>query len=264
MMIAMSRQSAADAASPSAPPASSERSEIRPPARPARLPMWVADQLEDHLLEGRFGVGDQMPTEPALAESFGVSRQVVREAARLLEDRGLVEIRAGRGMTVLAPNVDSIVRRFRMLLRRGDASFEQLMELRRMTEGDMASLAAQNRTNEDVESMRAAIATAAENLDDYATCMDADLAFHMALARATHNPFVLAFVQPINVVLRDVYRKPIEYLATQSDTVAEHSAIVDAVAGRDVEAARTATATHLGRVVEDAARLVDELAVPRP
>lgn len=226
--------------------------------RPTRLPMWVADQLEEALLKGDFAIGAQMPTEPAIAERFGVSRQVVREAARLLEDRGLVEIRAGRGMTVIAPNVDSSVDRLRMLLRRGDASFEQLMELRQMTEGDMAGLAARHRTDEDVERMRAAIADAADHLDDYAICMDADLAFHMAVARATHNPFVLAIVQPVNVVLRDVYRKPIEYLATQSDTVAEHTAIADAVASGDVPAAREATARHLGRVVDDATALVDE------
>jgi DNA-binding FadR family transcriptional regulator len=88
--------------------------------------------------------------------------------------------------------------------------------------------------------------------------MDADLAFHMAVARATHNPFVLAIVQPVNVVLRDVYRRPIEYLATQTDTVAEHTAIADAIAAGDARAARRATALHLGRVVDDAGRLVDE------
>ncbi|MGC5615101.1 FadR/GntR family transcriptional regulator [Georgenia sp. Z1491] len=231
------------------------------PVRPARLPMWLADQLEEALLHGEYPVGSLMPTEKAIADDFGVSRQVVREAARLLEDRGLVEIRAGRGMTVIAPNVDSIVQRFRMLLQHGHASFEKLMELRRMTEVDMATLAAANRTDDDVAHMRDAIARAAENLDDYAACMDADMAFHMAVARATQNPFVLAFVQPINLVLRDVYRKPIGYLATQADTVAEHTAIADAIAARDVEAARRATSAHLGRVVDDAGTLVDEDAV---
>src|SRR5690625_7366735 len=127
-----------------------------------------------------------MPTEKGIATDYGVSRQVVREAARLLEDRGLVEIRAGRGMTVVAPNVDTIVQRFRMLLRRGEASFEQLMELRQMTEGDMAALAARNRSEEDLTRMRAMIAMAADSVDDVAACMDADMGFHMAeLGRAS-------------------------------------------------------------------------------
>ncbi|SJM48043.1 Transcriptional regulator, GntR family [Actinomycetales bacterium JB111] len=253
MMLGMNSQSA-----PAPDLSGIARGTATASGRPARLPVWVADQLEEALLGGTFAVGTQMPTEPALAERFGVSRQVVREAARLLEDRGLVEIRAGRGMTVLAPTVESSVDRMRTLLRRGDASFDQLMELRQMTEVDMSALAARNRTDEDVASMQAAIADAAAHLDDYAICMDADLAFHMAVARATHNPFVLAIVQPVNVVLRDVYRKPIEYLATQTDTVAEHTSIADAIAAGDARAARKATALHLGRVVDDAGRLVDE------
>ncbi|CAN5527307.1 FadR/GntR family transcriptional regulator [soil metagenome] len=220
--------------------------------------MWLADQLEEGLLEGKHPIGSRMPTEKAIAGNYGVSRQVVREAARLLEDRGLVDIKAGRGMTVVEPNVDTIVQRFRMLLRRGDVSFEQLMELRQMTEGDMTALAALNRTPEDVDRMQAVIAQARANLTDYAACLDADLAFHMAVARATRNPLILAFVQPVNIVLRDVYRKPIGYLATQPDTLAEHAAIAQAIADQDPKAAGIASVHHLKRVADDAARLVDD------
>ena len=51
-------------------------------SRPARLPLWLADEIEEHMLEGEFIVDAQLPTETALSESYGVSRQVVREAAR--------------------------------------------------------------------------------------------------------------------------------------------------------------------------------------
>ena len=256
MMIPMGSQSVTETSTWTMPQAAAVA-----PARPARLPMWLADQLEELLLQGRFPVGTQMPTEKGIATDYGVSRQVVREAARLLEDRGLVEIRAGRGMTVVAPNVDTIVQRFRMLLRRGEASFEQLMELRQMTEGDMAALAARNRSEVDLTRMRAMIAMAADNVDDFAACMDADMGFHMAVARATQNPFVLTFVQPINLVLRDLYRKPIGYLAAQPSTLSEHTAITEAIAAGDVEAARQATSVHLGRVLEDAGTLVDRSSV---
>jgi GntR family transcriptional regulator, transcriptional repressor for pyruvate dehydrogenase complex len=224
--------------------------------RPARLPLWLADEIEEHMLEGEFLVDAQLPTETALSESYGVSRQVVREAARLLEDRGLVNIRPGRGMTVAAPDVETIVRRYRSLLRRDRASFVHLMQLRQMIEVDMTALAALNRTEADVARMREVLAQAAEHLDDYSACLEADLAFHLAVAHATQNPFVLTFVQPINLVLRDVYREPIGYLATQANTLREHGAIADAIAGGDADAARAAAALHLSRVVEDAAKLV--------
>lgn len=226
--------------------------------RPARLPLWLADQIEEHMLERDYLVDAQLPTETALAETYGVSRQVVREAARLLEDRGLVNIRPGRGMTVAAPGVDAIVQRYRSVLRRDRASFVQLMQLRRMTEVDMTALAALNRTDADLQRMGDALAHARARLDDYGACLDADLAFHLAVARATQNPFVLAFVQPINMVLRDVYREPIGYLATQESTLREHGAIAGAIEARDAGAARDAAALHLARIVDDAATLVPE------
>ena len=197
-------------------------------------------------------------TETALAETYGVSRQVVREAARLLEDRGLVTIRPGRGMTVAAPGVDTIVRRYRSLLRRDRASFVQLMQVRQMMEVDMTALAALNRTDDDLDRMRGALTQAREHLDDYTACLDADLTFHLAVAQATQNPFVLTFVQPINMALRDVYREPIGYLATQESTLREHGAIADAIARRDPDAARAAAAAHRARVGDDAATLVPQ------
>lgn len=241
MMIAMNLQSPA---------------ERRREPRPARLPLWLADQIEEEVLGGHHLVDAQLPTEVALAETYSVSRQVVREAARLLEDRGLVTIRPGRGMTVAAPSIDTIVQRYRSVLRRGKASFAHLMELRQMIEVDMTGLAARNRTDTDIDRMADALALAHANLGDYEACLDADLAFHLAVAGATQNPFVLTFVEPINTALRDLYRKPIGYLATQDSTVREHGAIADAIAAGDADAARAAAAAHLQRIVDDAATLV--------
>jgi GntR family transcriptional regulator, transcriptional repressor for pyruvate dehydrogenase complex len=241
MMIAMNGQSSAQG---------------RRLTRPARLPLWLADQIEEDMLGGDHVVDAQLPTELALAESYGVSRQVVREAARLLEDRGLVNIRPGRGMTVAAPSVETIVQRYRSVLRRDKASFAHLMELRQMIEGDMTALAARNRTDADVARMRQALDAARARLDDYEACLEADLAFHLAVAAATQNPFVMTFVEPINTVLRDVYRKPIGYLATQESTLREHGAIADAIDAGDADAARAAAAAHLDRIVDDAAKLV--------
>jgi DNA-binding FadR family transcriptional regulator len=225
-------------------------------ARPARLPLWLADQIEEDMLGREHVVDAQLPTEVALSASYGVSRQVVREAARLLEDRGLVNIRPGRGMTVAAPSVETIVQRYRSVLRRDKASFADLMELRQMFEGDMTALAARNRTDVDIARLREALADAHANAGDYEACLEADLAFHLAVAAATQNPFVMTFVQPVNTVLRDLYRKPIGYLATQESTLAEHGAIADAIAASDAGAARAAASAHLARVVDDAAKLV--------
>lgn len=224
--------------------------------RPARLPQWLADEIEDDVLAQGYPDDAQLPTETALSQTYGVSRQVVREAARLLEDRGLVSIRAGRGMTVAAAGVDNIVQRYRTLLRRDRAGFEHLMQLRQMSEIEMAALAATHRTEADVDRLRDLLDTAIEHRDDYSAWLDADLAFHLAIAEATQNPFIATFIQPINRVLRDVYREPIGYLATQDTTLQEHRAIADAITGGDPDAARRAASAHLTRITNDAALLI--------
>ena len=230
-------------------------------ARPARLPQWLADEIEEDVLAQGYPDDAQLPTETVLAQTYGVSRQVVREAARLLEDRGLVSIRAGRGMTVAAAGVDNIVQRYRTLLRRDHAGFEHLMQLRQMSEIEMAALAAVYRTADDVDRLRSLLETAIEHRDDYGAWLDADLAFHLAIAEATQNPFISTFIQPINRVLRDVYREPIGYLATQDNTLQEHRSIAAAIIDGDADAARRAASAHLTRITADAAILIGS---PRP
>ena len=224
--------------------------------RPARLPQWLADEIEEDVLAQGYPDDAQLPTETALSQTYGVSRQVVREAARLLEDRGLVSIRAGRGMTVAAAGVDNIVQRYRTLLRRDSAGFEHLMQLRQMSEVEMTALAAINRSDEDIDLLRTLLDTAIEHRGDYTAWLDADLAFHLAVAKATQNPFIMTFIQPINRVLRDVYREPIGYLATQDNTLQEHRAIADAIIAADADAARRAASSHLARITADAAILI--------
>src|SRR5699024_3406611 len=107
--------------------------------RPTRLPRWLADELEEHMLINGYPADERLPTETELAETYRVSRQVVREAARLLEDRGLVHISPGRGMTVAAIDTAAIASRYRSALRRDQAGFDQLMQLRVMSEPDMTA-----------------------------------------------------------------------------------------------------------------------------
>src|SRR3954447_14512152 len=94
-----------------------------------RLPEVVADALQQEILKAGLNAGDRLPTEPELAESYGVSRTVVREAARLLAQRGLVTVRPGRGMTVAEVDGRVIAEQYGLLMRLSDGTFAQLLEL---------------------------------------------------------------------------------------------------------------------------------------
>ncbi|WP_175477165.1 FadR/GntR family transcriptional regulator [Ruania alba] len=225
--------------------------------RPRRLPQWLADQIEAEVVRAAAPAGTKLPTEVALAKDYDVSRQVVREAARLLEDRGLVSISPGRGMTVAALGMDVLVDRYQSVLRRDRAGFSELMHMRQMLEPEMTAEAARRRTGADVNAIEQAVDAASDATRDFASCLDADMEFHRLVAVATRNRFVVAFVEPINRVLRETYTDPTGYLATQPATIEEHRAIARAIRAQDPAAAAQAASTHLARVTCDAPVLVD-------
>lgn len=217
-------------------------------SRPRRLPDIVAEQMQDFIFDSGLRPGDRMPTEPELAKRYDVSRQVVREAARLLDQRGLVEIRAGRGMTVAQLGTDGVADLYRLLLRFNPENFVELMEVRRILEPGIAELAAARRADSHVERMREILDEVEQHLDDFDRCLALDLAFHREVAACTGNSLLAQLVEPVNVTLREVYREPTAYLASQPRTVQEHRAILDAVASGSPAAAAEATVRHLSRI----------------
>lgn len=227
--------------------------------RPKRLPEIVADQLQEYILSNGLKAGDRLPTEPALTEMYEVSRQVVREAARLLEQRGVVEIRAGRGMSVADVSVDGVHDIYRLFLRFKPENFEDLLATRLILEPGTAALAATQRSDEDLTRMRETL-TASKNLaaDAFAEHLALDLEFHRHVTDACNNPFLIALSTPINESLREVYAEPIAYLSSLPQTHTEHETILEAIAARDPEAARTATLAHLGRVRDEAQKLIPD------
>lgn len=227
-------------------------------SRPRRLPEVVAEQMQDFILESGLQPGDRMPTEPELAETYDVSRQVIREATRMLDQRGLIDIRAGRGMTVSKLGTEGVADIYRLLLRLQPDSFAELMEVRRILEPAIAALAARRRTESDVLEMTDILAQARENMEDFAKCLALDLAFHDKVAGCTKNSLLTRLAEPVNSSLRDIYQEPTAYLASQPRTLDEHQNILDAIARGDAEAAAAATQWHLSRIEDEASALVPQ------
>ncbi|MEO3756392.1 FadR/GntR family transcriptional regulator [Streptomyces sp. B6B3] len=226
------------------------------PARPPRLSELVAEQIQHDLLTQGRRPGDRLPTEPQLVERYGVSRTVIREAGRILDQRGLVDIRPGRGMVVAQPDGSAVARHYTLMLGMHAATFPQLMETRLIIEVEVAALAAERRTEVDLRDLRASVARAERAAGDFATCLEADIEFHEVVTRASGNPFFSWFVDPVNACLRASYRDSLAYLASLPRTLDEHGAIVAAVADRDADAARVAARRHLERVAAEGGKLV--------
>lgn len=177
--------------------------------RSGRLSEFVLHEVERMIAEEHPTPGSRLPTESELAERFQVSRIVIREAMKILEDRGVVDVRAGRGTLTLAPNQDRVkallVRLFQNQPIPTVQEMERLLELRQVLEETAASLAAVRATEEDVGEIQAALDAMKEDGLDLDETIAADLRFHQAVTRAAHNRYFEMVLDPLTgVVLQQI------------------------------------------------------------
>ncbi|MDR3069900.1 MAG: FadR family transcriptional regulator [Propionibacteriaceae bacterium] len=224
--------------------------------KPRRLPELVADHIESMVFSEELSAGDQLPTEAQLVEDFDVSRTVVREAARILEQRGLVQIRPGSGMVVAKVDSAPVARHYALLMRANPSTWAELMEVRLLFETQITGLAALNRSVEDLQALDASLESARQHIDDYEVALLEDANFHSVVSRACGNSIMATLVDPINESLGQIYRAPMKYLASLPSTIREHQAIADAIRAGDEVAARAASTAHLQRIRASFADLI--------
>jgi DNA-binding FadR family transcriptional regulator len=217
-------------------------------------------ELLDEIARGRYEPGERLPPEMELARHLAVSRGVVRELLRSLEDRGVVTIRHGRGAwvnPVAEWNVlDADVLAALMPTAASVSVLSQYLECRRMLETEAAALAAGRASGKDLSDMADALARmtalAVDSQDDAEANRrfhEADIAFHGAMFRASGNQVLPRVVEPIQramATLRPKLALHPEYRLRK--TLPEHKAILAAIADHDPERARAAMTEHLATV----------------
>jgi DNA-binding FadR family transcriptional regulator len=215
----------------------------------------LADRITRHLAEqlrsGVYPVNSRLPTEKAIAEEFGVSRTVVREAISRLKSEGLVETRQGSGTAVLDPKSSAAFR-----LSRLDDPAEgvlRMIELRCGIEAEMAALAARRRTASEMADIKRALRAIDKAVAAGGDGVKEDLEFHMAISRATRNPYYTDLLGMLTRALHDAIRVTRSNEARRADFTdavrAEHGAICEAILTRDPDAARTAALGHMESTV---------------
>lgn len=229
----------------------------RPAAR-RPLSAVVADAVQEHILTERLAPGTTLPTELELMAQFEVSRTVVREAARTLVQRGLVQVSPRHGMSVAAGAIDALVGQLLIVLRTTRAGADQLLEIRELVEPIIARLAAGRRTAESLDQLERALELSEAAPGHAESHLQADIAFHELLARATGNPFYVLFTVPTSALLRRTYAASPGYLAHQRLSQAEHRKIFQAIKAGDEPGAEQAARDHLNRVRTSIKTLLDE------
>ena len=222
------------------------------PIQNERLYTRIVEQIEARILAGDLTVGEQLPPERELGEQFGVSRTAVREAVKILREKGLIEIRHGRGTFVTNGTPGVMRQSLDMLMKFGTTDgFSNLVEVREILEPEIAALAAERMTDEHAHTMREAIEIMETAFDQVEVYVEADLDFHLALAEATQNPLIPALMDSIIDLLREQRKRIGLVSGGLRRGQGHHKKILEAVVRHDAQAARRAMQDHLRQVRED-------------
>ena len=192
------------------------------PLRKHSLADTLAQRLQRRIAAGKFRTGERLPTESELMRMFGVGRSTVREAVRMLSDRGFLNVRQGAGTFVAAPAAsDALVEQ---RLRRAD--IRELDEVRKILEAAIVERAAARRTPQDMERIESLLAQ-----------RGAAIAFHAAIAEATHNKILSELYRTTTGHLqkgfRHIYRDTACFRASQPT----HARLARNIADTDVQQA---------------------------
>jgi GntR family transcriptional regulator, transcriptional repressor for pyruvate dehydrogenase complex len=209
------------------------------------------DGIRELIASGEFRAGDRLPKENELAARIGVSRGSLREAICALELVGVVDARQGAGtyLTNLTPalllDVMSVVLDFTQ-----DESILQLLEVRRVLEPAATALAAARATEEELDDVRAAM-DAMRRARDPEPLVEADAAFHSAIAHAAGNPALASLLDNLSgPTIRARVWHAIEEQRAGDEAKSEHERILAALEARDPELSRAASAVHVVGVEE--------------
>jgi GntR family transcriptional regulator, transcriptional repressor for pyruvate dehydrogenase complex len=227
--------------------------------------MQVETQIKEAILLGQFAQGDKLPSETQLADQFGVSRPTVREALGSLVSAGLIRkipgVAGGSFVNTVTPDSLSqmIGESMDTIMRLGALDIGELTQVRRVLEVPAARLAAENKSEQDVEKLWSIVERQKTTTIDDPEIPSYDLAFHITVGQASGNRLLAAFIGALHDATH-----PAQFLDVTSTvarrTVKQHIAIVKAIEAGSVDAAGTAMNEHLDYVLRYSAELLGTVA----
>jgi DNA-binding FadR family transcriptional regulator len=221
----------------------------------------LAEELRKRIRTGEWPEGLALPTERELASQSGLSRTSVREALRMLEVDGLIDIRPGRngGATVRRPADDELKRQLDLFIWGRNIGVEQLHEVREALEALGAEGAARRRTEADLAELSSKTKAVEAAVDDVDRYLDANLAWHLAVVRASHNELLVSFMNVLaNAIHEATESEAFDSPEVRRATLKIHRSILEAIAARDPEAARRRMARHVAAARAVAMRMTEE------
>ena len=203
------------------------------------------EQLISSVVNGDWKAGDRIPPERELCQQLGIARTSLREALKAMELIGMLESRVGDG-TFVCPRTEFLARPLLWAFTGTDqAELHDIMEARVLLERDLAGLAAERGSEEEIAKIGEAVKTMRESVAAGISIMDADMAFHLAVAQAAHNGLLQNAVQLLRNLMRQWIYLKLLIPDVPRRVLKQHEAIYKAIRLRDGDMARTRMRKHL-------------------
>ena len=216
----------------------------------------LVNVLGRRILGGEHKPGDMLPREDELCSAFGVSRTSLREAVKVLSAKGLIEARRRVGVRVRPRDdwslLDPVVLSWHPGIQHDEELMAGLIEARRIFEPAAAELAARRASGADLAAIEAAFAAMTESVPDhFDRYCKADLAFHRAVIRASHNVVLKGMAGLMEAALNASFSVTNSFLERQARALAVHGRVLEAIRLRDTAGARQAMGRLLDLAAED-------------
>ena len=215
------------------------------PIEKTRVYEAAVDQIKNQIEGGEWAAGTQLPSERELAEQLGIGRPSVREALRVLEVMGLIEIRPGQGSFVSERSSEAQQMQLLQSMLQEDEHVVELLEVRELLEPQIASLAAQSATEDDIECMEEILEQMERNLNDGGTGVDENVEFHLALTKAVGNRVLFEVHQLLLKLSRDPVERFFQVPGRLTRSLEGHREILDAIKERNPHKAQQAMLAHM-------------------
>lgn len=221
----------------------------------------VAHRLIDYVRSGKISPGERLPSERQLAADLGVGRSAIREALAALDLLGVIATRQGSGSYFNAGTSQMLPRTIEWALMLGDRHTLDLMEARSTIEVAIAGFAAERATDDMIEELGETMAAMEAASADPDRMTDADLEFHLQLATIAGNSVLSELLRSIQALLRAWISRGLTADDKRAQhTLDEHRAILEAIRGRDADAARARMQEHMSSAASRLKKSVDGLA----
>ena len=204
----------------------------------------IADKLEELILSAEY-IDEKLPSEQALAEQFAVSRNVVREALKILKERGLIESRNGTGSYITKPeaaNLSDVISRMVVM---NNIDYCAIYDVRIILQTAACRSAAERVTTGQLMQMEELLERLKDRTMTVKERRETDFAFHEAIAEATGNPLLAVLIRAMKNVFIEMIEKGIFMTGGIDDAIMRHARIMDALRVHDPQEAEAAMFDHL-------------------